>query len=82
MDIQWGTREEGNRHDLNVMDDFFALLDFDCLIRPDSNFSICAEILGNHKVVVSPENVTWETEIPKIGSVIFSIRSEGFEYAP
>ncbi len=79
LDIQWGAREEGNKHNLNVLDDFFALLDFDCLIRPDSNFSICAELVGSHKVVASPETVAWGNEIPKIGRVNFSMSGEGFD---
>jgi len=43
-----------NRHDKNVLEDFFSMIRFDCLIRPSSSFSRVAELLGNHKIVISP----------------------------
>ncbi|HEY5235391.1 MAG TPA: hypothetical protein VIJ14_04360, partial [Rhabdochlamydiaceae bacterium] len=35
-------RKAGNHHNSNVVEDFFALLQFDCIIRPCSNFSYMA----------------------------------------
>lgn len=52
--ITWKCRDESNRHDLNVLEDFFALTCFDCLIRNDSNFSIIASKLGNYKTMIAP----------------------------
>ena len=43
-----------NNEFVNVLDDFFALLKFDCLIRADSNFSYIASKLGNYTLVISP----------------------------
>lgn len=37
-----------------VLEDFFALTQFDCLIRPESNYSIAAEKITEYKVVISP----------------------------
>jgi len=47
-------RTEKNNEFINVLDDFFALTRFDCLIRPDSNFSFIASKLGDYKVQISP----------------------------
>lgn len=47
-------RRSENNEFINVLDDFFALTHFDCLIRSDSNFSYLASKLGNYCVVLSP----------------------------
>lgn len=60
--ITWKCRNTNNRHDLNVLEDFFALTQFDCLIRNDSNFSIIASKLGNYKVLIAPWESQWEDE--------------------
>lgn len=52
MMIDYRTSE--NNEFINVLDDFFALTRFDCLIRPDSNFSFVASKLGAYKVQISP----------------------------
>ncbi|MDB6081738.1 MAG: hypothetical protein JWO53_1010 [Chlamydiia bacterium] len=41
----------------DVLEDFFAMSDFDCLIRSDSNFSLVASKIFPFKTVVSPANV-------------------------
>jgi hypothetical protein len=43
-----------SHHTVRVLADFFALPRFDCLIRPDSNFSIAASKIADYKVIVSP----------------------------
>jgi|ERR1700733_1505861 len=43
-----------SNHDVNVLEDFFALTVADCLIRTDSNFSIVASKLGDYQVHISP----------------------------
>jgi hypothetical protein len=47
-------RHDKNDHNINVLKDFFALTQFDCLIRPDSNFSLCASKLKRYLVEISP----------------------------
>lgn len=54
--IIWKCREQDNRHDLNVLEDFFALTQFDCFIRNDSNFAVMASKLGNYKLMIGPWN--------------------------
>jgi len=55
--ITFGCRENDNSHNSNVLEDFFSMMDFDCLIRPGSHFSRFVQRLGNNKVVIYPESV-------------------------
>jgi hypothetical protein len=55
--IGFGCRTEHNTHSSNVLEDFFSMMDFDCLIRPGSHFSRFVERLGNNKVVIYPDSV-------------------------
>ena len=57
--ITFACREQDNRHDTNVLEDFFAMTKFDCLIRPNSHFSMCAQLLGDHKIVIYPKHKKW-----------------------
>ena len=54
--ITFGYRKNDNSHDSNVLEDFFSMMDFDCLIRPASQFSVFVQHLGNNKVVIHPTN--------------------------
>lgn len=50
-------KKEGNRHDQNVLEDFFSLTQFDCLIRSDSNFSFIASQLADYEMQLSPWHI-------------------------
>jgi len=52
--IEFKYRTQENRHDLNVLEDFFALTQFDYLIRPDANFALVASKLGDYKILIYP----------------------------
>jgi hypothetical protein len=67
--ITFGCREDGNRHDAHVLEDFFAMIAADCLIRSRSHFSMCAEFLGNHQLIIYPTSFVWEENRLKIDSV-------------
>jgi len=54
--ITFGCRIEGNDHKSNVLEDFFSMMDFDCLIRPGSHYSRFVQRLGNNKVVIFPQS--------------------------
>lgn len=54
LDVEFSYRQIGNSHDKNVAQDFFDMMDFDCLIRPVSHYSIWVQRLGNHKIVIYP----------------------------
>ena len=43
----------------HIIDDFYALTQFDCLIRSCSNFSWAAQIIGNHKLIIYPLEEQW-----------------------
>ena len=57
--ILFDCRREENRHDLNVIEDFFAMTKFDCLICSQSNFSRGAQLIGKHKIVIHPKQASW-----------------------
>ncbi len=53
-DLVFVCRTEENRQDKNVLEDFFAMGAFDCLIRTDSHYSLMAAKLFPYQVVISP----------------------------
>lgn len=55
--ITFDCRLQGNSHKANVLEDFFSMMDFDCLIRPGSHFTRFVQRLGNNKIVIYPESV-------------------------
>jgi len=55
--ITFSCRNRGNAH---VVEDFYNMARFDCLIRSGSNFGLAAQLLGNHKVVIYPKHWQWE----------------------
>jgi hypothetical protein len=68
-EIVFDYRQENNSHKQNVLEDFFSMMKFDCLIRPGSHFSRFVERLGNNHVVIYPCSVTkrnGETHISKV----------------
>jgi hypothetical protein len=62
-------RRKINDYNLNVLEDFFSMTQFDCLIRADSNFSLCASKLKRYLVHISPGDCLGKGEI--------GIRQEG-----
>jgi hypothetical protein len=58
--ITFDFRETGNRHDVNVLEDFFAMTHFDIIIRPNSNFSLMAFKLKNSGMEIAPSKATWQ----------------------
>ncbi len=51
--IYFGCRKNQGKEDY-VLADFFSMLEYDCLIRPESCFTVVVERLKTFKVVVSP----------------------------
>ncbi len=58
--IEFGYRKEDNKHDANVLDDMYGLLQFDYLIRPESNFSIIAGKLKVYNITIYPAEYSWK----------------------
>lgn len=57
--IVFGCREIGNHWKANVLQDFFEMMRFDCLIRPESNFSIAASLMKDYKVLIKPKSLSF-----------------------
>lgn len=53
--IEFNYRKENNRHDANILEDFFSLFEFQALIRPSSNFSIIPSLLKDYAIVYAPK---------------------------
>lgn len=67
--ITFGCRAKENGYDLNVLEDFFSIPAFDCLIRGDSTFAIVASLLGDFKMIICPKEAHVEEEEVVIDSV-------------
>jgi len=68
--ITFDCREHDNNHKSNVLEDFFSMMDFDCLIRPGSHYSRFVQRLGNNKMVIYPESIKKTTDGKAVINVI------------
>ena len=57
--IEFSYRKEGNGPDVHILDDFFAMMDFDCLVRSTSNYTLIPSLIGDYKVVMTPKHGYW-----------------------
>ncbi len=64
--VSFGYREQNNSHDLNVLEDFFSMMEFDCIIRPQSHFSLFAQRLGKSKIAIYPASISHSSDIDAI----------------
>jgi hypothetical protein len=58
--IEYHCRDTGNNHFSNIIEDFFAMTQFDCLIRGESNFAVAADKITDYKVVIYPVQSIWD----------------------
>ncbi len=74
--IEFDCRKTINNHHLNVLEDFFSLTKFDCLVRVDSNFSLTAAKLARYKVTTAPKHyyIHPTRGHPVIDQVTFTVR--------
>jgi len=56
LDIQFNCRKQGNSDTNNVLEDFFALAQFDCLIHSESNFSLIMSKMNHYQVSIYPDS--------------------------
>lgn len=75
--ITFSCRTTKNTYKSNVLEDMFAMTDFECLIRPDSGLSEAAEFLGNHILVICPKSHRWEGHTLIIDMVTIKDRRNG-----
>lgn len=57
--IIFDCRKFDNKHDKNVLEDFFAMQLFDCIICPNSSYSITAAKMGYNAVTIFPTAYEW-----------------------
>lgn len=67
-DILFGCRVGENSHSLNVLQDFFEMMRFECLIRPDSNFSIIPSLMKDYRILIKPTKAT----VNRDGTIVIS----------
>jgi len=58
--ITFNCRKKGNRPNRNVLEDFFSMQQFDCIIRPNSNFSVIASKMGYNWLTIFPVDYKWD----------------------
>lgn len=54
--VQFGFRNEGNEWVRNVIEDFFALTQFQASIHGESNFAFCAGAIADYLIEIIPKN--------------------------
>ena len=75
--ILFGCRTEGNHFERNVIEDMWCMSKFDCLIRPNSHFSFVAQLMGNHKIIISPYNALRKGRNAFLNDVMISFCGNG-----
>lgn len=75
--IQFGYRTENNQHNTNVLEDFFAMMHFDALIRAGSNYSAMAGAIGQVSYEVFPIKTRWEGKKLVTTQICIKLRNEG-----
>jgi hypothetical protein len=59
--ISFEYRKEDNAHDANVVEDFYAMAQCDCLIRSSSLLAKATELLGAYSIIMYPPYGYWDT---------------------
>ena len=73
-DIVFACREKGNNHNKCVLEDFFSMTKFDCIILPESNFSYCASLISDYLIKVMPKDFHIENGKVIIDTVYFKAK--------
>lgn len=58
--ITFDFRTEHNSHDTNVVEDFYAMAQCDCLIRSSSLLAKATQLLGSHLIILYPPYGYWD----------------------
>ena len=59
LPIVFSCRQQNNLSHTAVIEDFFSMMQFDCLIRSASNYSLIPAIISDYKVVMTPKHHIW-----------------------
>lgn len=61
--ISFSYRQENKKAHANsdqILEDLFSMAKCDCLIRGSSGLAHIAQLIGNHKVIITPQNLIWK----------------------
>ena len=72
-------RLTNNSHNLHVLDDFFAMIQFDCCLHGESNFSLCAGKIADYCYESQASSFHWDGDKLIIDSVTRKLRQEKIE---
>ncbi len=75
--VLFSYRSSCNRHILNVVEDFYQMSTFDCMVRGASQLSFIAEKIGNFHVCISPKKSTLRNGFVTITEVTISLPKGG-----
>ncbi len=76
LPIEFNSRKEGNKHNVNVLEDFFALTQFDCSIHGESNFPVTAGKICDYLVEIEPTKCHWRKNTLIIDEVLRCVRKK------
>lgn len=68
--VKFGYRNNPGSQEDYVLEDFFSMMNFDCIIRPDANLSYIAAKIGKAKLEIFPISGYWQDDrkvIDKVG---------------
>ncbi len=57
--ITFSYRKKSNNYQDHVLEDFYNMAQFDCLIRSGSHFAWATQLIGNFKVIMYPQSAHW-----------------------
>ena len=60
-----------------TLDDMYVMGKFDCLIRPCSFFSGVSQVVGNHKIVIRPDDFCFDDQTLYITDMMYTIHNNG-----
>jgi len=73
--ITFDCREYGNFHNKNIVEDLWAMAQFDCLIRGWSHFPGIAQIIGDHKIIIYPLTCFWSDDTLIMDEIFIIVRN-------
>jgi len=77
--IVFAYRKEHNRHDFNILEDFFSFFNFDAMIRPKSNFSIIPSLLKDYAILIHPKTAIIKYGAPFIDQMEIVIHDDLYQ---
>lgn len=74
--IVFNYRQADNRHDSNVLEDFFSLFNFDILIRAESNYSIVPGLIHDYAIVCYPKTFSINGRVVMIEQITTDVNED------